>query len=131
MKVSGYFELYMDCLKNERVLWLHSSVMAYLFSNSDLIVYFLPQSNCIFLLYNTWTTFPFPDVSPERTLVSSVGIYLYFSNTTDYPSQGMLKAVDFARSIGCDSFVAVGGGSVIDTTKVRLFLSFPEQGPVS
>ncbi|KHJ84197.1 hypothetical protein OESDEN_16092 [Oesophagostomum dentatum] len=29
----------------------------------------------------------------------------------------MLKAVAFARSLGCDSFVAVGGGSVIDTTK--------------
>ncbi|KHJ86359.1 hypothetical protein OESDEN_13895, partial [Oesophagostomum dentatum] len=41
--------------------------------------------------------------------------------------ESMLKAVAFARSLGCDSFVAVGGGSVIDTTKAAaLYCSNPE-----
>ena len=30
----------------------------------------------------------------------------------------MQQAIDFAREKRCDSFVAVGGGSVMDTTKV-------------
>ncbi|KAJ1357699.1 Hydroxyacid-oxoacid transhydrogenase, mitochondrial [Parelaphostrongylus tenuis] len=39
----------------------------------------------------------------------------------------MQKAVDFSRDLGCDSFVAVGGGSVIDTTKAAaLYTSNPQ-----
>ncbi|CAJ0588570.1 unnamed protein product, partial [Cylicocyclus nassatus] len=41
--------------------------------------------------------------------------------------ESMLKAVAYARNAGCDSFVAVGGGSVIDTTKAAaLYCSNPE-----
>jgi alcohol dehydrogenase class IV len=38
-----------------------------------------------------------------------------------------MEAIEFARKSGVDGFVAVGGGSVIDTAKItNLYLNHPE-----
>ncbi|ETN76830.1 alcohol dehydrogenase, iron-dependent [Necator americanus] len=57
--------------------------------------------------------------------LQSLGVkYTVFDDVLIEPTDGsMLKAVDFARNVGCDSFVAVGGGSVIDTTKAMFLFS--------
>lgn len=39
----------------------------------------------------------------------------------------MTEAIDFAKKVGADGFVAVGGGSVIDTAKIaNLYMNHPE-----
>ena len=39
----------------------------------------------------------------------------------------LTEAIDFARNSGADGFIAVGGGSVIDTAKIaNLYLNHPE-----
>src|SRR5271154_1351312 len=39
----------------------------------------------------------------------------------------LTEAIDFARNSGADGFVAVGGGSVIDTAKIaNLYVNHPE-----
>ena len=39
----------------------------------------------------------------------------------------LTEAIDFARNSGADGFIAVGGGSVIDTAKIaNLYLNYPE-----
>uniref|UniRef100_A0A1I7WWB7 hydroxyacid-oxoacid transhydrogenase n=1 Tax=Heterorhabditis bacteriophora TaxID=37862 RepID=A0A1I7WWB7_HETBA len=61
--------------------------------------------------------------------LQSLGIkYTVFDDVKIEPSDASMKqAIDFARDRGCDSFVAVGGGSVIDTTKaVALYCSNPQ-----
>ncbi|VDL77172.1 unnamed protein product [Nippostrongylus brasiliensis] len=60
--------------------------------------------------------------------LKSLGVnYTVYDDVLIEPTdESMLKAVDFARDKGCDSFVAVGGGSVIDTAKAAaLYCSNP------
>ncbi|KJH50934.1 alcohol dehydrogenase, iron-dependent [Dictyocaulus viviparus] len=61
--------------------------------------------------------------------LQSLGVrYTVFDDVLIEPNdESMLKAVNFARNSACDSFVAVGGGSVIDTAKVAaLYTSNPD-----
>ncbi|KHN73801.1 putative hydroxyacid-oxoacid transhydrogenase, mitochondrial [Toxocara canis] len=61
--------------------------------------------------------------------MKNVGInYRIFDEVQVEPSdQSMKKAIDFARRMKCDSFIAVGGGSSIDTCKAAaLYASNPE-----
>ena len=53
--------------------------------------------------------------------------------TRNCPSSGHLlrhrltEAIDFARNSGADGFIAVGGGSVMDTAKIaNLYVNHPE-----
>ncbi|EYC17064.1 hypothetical protein Y032_0031g2255 [Ancylostoma ceylanicum] len=75
---------------------------------------------------NVVNTIGFKNVAQS---LQSLGVkYTVFDDVLIEPTdESMLKAVDFARGIGCDSFVAVGGGSVIDTTKAAaLYCSNPD-----
>lgn len=39
----------------------------------------------------------------------------------------MTEAIDFAKGVGADGFIAVGGGSVIDTAKIcNLYVNHPD-----
>ncbi|KAK5981477.1 Hydroxyacid-oxoacid transhydrogenase, partial [Trichostrongylus colubriformis] len=75
---------------------------------------------------NVANTIGFEKVSQS---LSSFGLkFTVFDDVLIEPTdESMLKAVDFARNAGCDSFVAVGGGSVIDTAKAAaLYCSNPQ-----
>ncbi|KAL1929215.1 hypothetical protein VTP01DRAFT_2274 [Rhizomucor pusillus] len=69
---------------------------------------------------------------PLKAVVESLdknGVkYVVYDKVRVEPTDGSFKqAIDFARQHNPDAFVAVGGGSVIDTTKAAsLYLSHPE-----
>jgi hypothetical protein len=52
----------------------------------------------------------------------------YFDDVSVEPTGTSFQAaIDFAREKGCDAFVSVGGGSVMDTAKAaNLFATFPD-----
>jgi hydroxyacid-oxoacid transhydrogenase len=52
----------------------------------------------------------------------------YFDDVSVEPTGTSFQAaIDFARENGCDAFVSVGGGSVMDTAKAaNLFATFPD-----
>ncbi|CAI4230964.1 unnamed protein product [Auanema sp. JU1783] len=61
--------------------------------------------------------------------LKDVGVkYTVFDDCMIEPTDSsMLTALNFARQKGCDSFVAIGGGSVIDTAKAAaLYASNPD-----
>ena len=46
---------------------------------------------------------------------------------SDGANYSLTEAIDFARNSGADGFIAVGGGSVIDTAKIaNLYVNHPE-----
>lgn len=64
----------------------------------------------------------------EKSLKNVGANYTVFDDVQVEPSdKSMMKAVNFARNMQCDSFIAVGGGSVIDTCKAAaLYASHPD-----
>ena len=71
------------------------------------------------------------DMAPVQTVLQSLdgeGIeYALFDRVRVEPTdESFLEAIEFARAGGFDAFVAVGGGSTIDTTKAaNLYTSHP------
>ncbi|OLL26898.1 Hydroxyacid-oxoacid transhydrogenase, mitochondrial, partial [Neolecta irregularis DAH-3] len=69
---------------------------------------------------------------PMKTAISSLEnysvLYEIFDNVRIEPKDySMNQAIEFARNSGVDSFLAVGGGSAIDTAKVaNLFSCYPD-----
>jgi hydroxyacid-oxoacid transhydrogenase len=72
-------------------------------------------------------------LSPVATVLESLetsGIpaTLYDAVRVEPTDDSFLDATAFARSLSCDAFVAVGGGSVLDTAKaVNLYSTYPPQ----
>jgi len=70
-------------------------------------------------------------LAPVATVLASLDSekvgYTLFDRARIEPTDGSLKeAIEFANEHPCDAFVAVGGGSVIDTTKAAdLYSTYP------
>ena len=70
-------------------------------------------------------------LAPVRTVVESLEsnriAYALFDRVRVEPTdESFLEAIAFARESGCDGFVAVGGGSTIDTAKAaNLYTTYP------
>jgi hydroxyacid-oxoacid transhydrogenase len=59
---------------------------------------------------------------------SGIAATLYDGVRVEPTDESFADATAVARSLGCDAFVAVGGGSVIDTAKaVNLYSTYPPQ----
>src|SRR5579859_1826492 len=49
------------------------------------------------------------------------------SHYGEFAESRLTEAIDFARKSGADGFIAVGGGSVMDTAKIaNLYVNHPE-----
>jgi hydroxyacid-oxoacid transhydrogenase len=47
--------------------------------------------------------------------------------TSDTNGNRLTEAINFAKGVGADGFIAVGGGSVIDTAKIcNLYVNHPD-----
>lgn len=70
---------------------------------------------------------------PVATLLQSledsgIGAIVYDRVRVEPTDESFLEAIAFARPVGADAFVAVGGGSVLDTTKaVNLYATYPPE----
>ncbi len=70
-------------------------------------------------------------MSPVQTALESLNdagipFALYDRVRIEPSDESFLDAIDFAREAQCDAFVAVGGGSTIDTAKaVNLYTAYP------
>jgi alcohol dehydrogenase class IV len=73
-------------------------------------------SNMMYLIKFVWN---------RKIIRISYFLYCLWGSLTEL---GRLhEAIDFARKCGADGFVAVGGGSVIDTAKIaNLYVNHPE-----
>jgi hydroxyacid-oxoacid transhydrogenase len=57
---------------------------------------------------------------------NGIAVTVYDRVRVEPSEESFLDAIAFARPVGCDAIVAVGGGSVLDTAKaVNLYTTFP------
>jgi hydroxyacid-oxoacid transhydrogenase len=64
----------------------------------------------------------------ESLEASGIAATLYDGVRVEPTDESFADATAVARSLGCDAFVAVGGGSVLDTAKaVNLYSTYPPQ----
>jgi hydroxyacid-oxoacid transhydrogenase len=64
----------------------------------------------------------------ESLEASGIAVTLYDAVRVEPTDESFAHATAVARSLGCDGFVAVGGGSVLDTAKaVNLYSTYPPQ----
>ena len=71
-----------------------------------------------------------PPVEAVLESLEAAGIEatLYDRVRVEPTDESFADAIAFARSLGCDAFVAVGGGSAIDTAKaVNLYSTYPPE----
>ncbi|HWJ55914.1 MAG TPA: hydroxyacid-oxoacid transhydrogenase [Vicinamibacterales bacterium] len=62
----------------------------------------------------------------ESLEASGITAAIYDRVRVEPSEESFLDAIAFARSLSCDAFVAVGGGSVLDTAKaVNLYSTYP------
>ncbi len=62
----------------------------------------------------------------ESLDANGIAVTLYDRVRVEPTDESFLDAIAFARSVPCDAFVAVGGGSVLDTAKaVNLYTTYP------
>jgi hydroxyacid-oxoacid transhydrogenase len=62
----------------------------------------------------------------ESLDASGIAVTLYDRVRVEPTDESFLDAIAFARPLECDAFVAVGGGSVLDTAKaVNLYTTYP------
>jgi hydroxyacid-oxoacid transhydrogenase len=62
----------------------------------------------------------------ESLDANGIAVTLYDRVRVEPTDESFLDATAFARSVPCDAFVAVGGGSVLDTAKaVNLYTTYP------
>jgi hydroxyacid-oxoacid transhydrogenase len=62
----------------------------------------------------------------ESLEANGIAMTLYDRVRVEPTDESFLEAIEFARPLACDAFVAVGGGSVLDTAKaVNLYATYP------